>query len=104
MSRMTTSLASLSWARAAIRRAWSSEVSQISCRETGTSLASVQVFAGDRGRDRGRNEAVDRFPARRQLPDLARGHGQRLDLEEPHAVGWGLRQFVTGPCRHAETR
>src|SRR5437870_2317881 len=92
MSRMTTSLASFSWARPAMRRACSSGVSRSDLRVglNVLSLAAVEAAAGDFGCHRRRHEPVDRLPAGDPLPDLARGDGNRLDLEEEDALG--LRQ------------
>src|SRR5581483_5288507 len=89
MSRMTTSRASLSWARPAMRRACSSDVSRFRLLDgTNPSLAiaSVEPTTRDLGRDRRGNEPVDRLATRDASPDLARGHVERLDLEELDAV------------------
>src|SRR6266545_27110 len=95
MSRMTTSLASLSWARPAIRRACSSGVSRSDLRVDG------------RG-----HEPVDRLAPSNALPDLLRGDGHRLDLEEEDPLGAGkagedvveLPPGIAGTARDAQPR
>src|SRR5262249_12720767 len=92
MSRMTTSRASFSWARPAMRRACSSVVSLFGLPlGSAASLAgrpggSVEASALDRRGDRRRGGPVDRLAARDALPDLARRDRHGPDLEEEHAL------------------
>src|SRR5947199_9212925 len=69
MSRMRTSSASVSWARAAMRRACSSE-SKL--------RLSVEMVLADEGRDVRRDEAVGRLAG----PNRRRRRAVRLDFEE----------------------
>src|SRR6185503_11253042 len=92
MSRMTTSSASFSPARAAIRCASSSEVRGSLCRSVATisvyrRAASIQAELIDQLLDGGRDEAVDRLAGCDAAADLARRHGDGRDLEELDAVG-----------------
>src|SRR3954470_12696251 len=74
MSRMRTSSASFSWARAAMRCACSSE-SKL--------RLSVEMVLADEGRDGRRDEIVRRLPG----PDRRRRRPVRLDFEEMDAFG-----------------
>src|SRR5215831_13423963 len=94
MSRITTSRASFSWARPAMRRACSSDVSRFRLLrwiQASLTVAPVEPKRRDLGRDSGRNEPVDRLAARDPLANVARRHVQRLDLEEGHTV-WTLER------------
>src|SRR5438105_2071 len=91
---MTTSRASFSWARPAMRRACSSDVSRFRLRASGppASLAgradrSIEPEPLDLARDSGRDEAVDRLAAGDASADLAGRDLDGLDLEEADAVG-----------------
>src|SRR5262245_32386611 len=89
MSRITTSRASFSWTRPAMRRACSSDVSRFRLLrwiEASLAVAPVEPKRRDFGRDGSWNEPVDGLAARDPVADGARGHVQRLDLEEGHAV------------------
>src|SRR6266540_1109988 len=99
MSRITTSCASFSWARPAMRRACSSDVSVASDPFRGArSVAGSLVVEVEPERmnqlcDRRRDESVDRLSRGNPVANLARGDRQRLDLEQLDAVGPGeLRQ------------
>src|SRR3954467_4776955 len=74
MSRMSTSSASFSWARAAMRRACSSE-SKL--------RLSVEMVLADEGCDGRGDGAVRRLPC----PDRRRRRPIRLDFEEMDALG-----------------
>jgi hypothetical protein len=93
MSRITTSSASFSRARAAMRRACSREVRV--CRVLG-SLFFLQCIPGsrtvktallDESRDGGRNQPVERLFRGDTRPGIRRGGRIRLDLEEEDALG-----------------
>src|SRR5438128_1996810 len=95
---MTTSRASFSWARPAMRRACSSDVSRFRLLASGpgASLAgqavrSIEPEPLDLARDRRRDEAVDRLTACHACADIARRDLDGLDLEEADAVGPGER-------------
>src|SRR5689334_22262079 len=92
MSRITTSSASFSRARAAIRRACWSEVRVCSC----PWIACFQCIPGSRTvktslrnerRNRGRHEAVERLARRDSGSHARRGRRVRLDLVEQNAFG-----------------
>src|SRR6266540_3455382 len=111
MSRMTTSLASLDWARLAMRRACSSGFSRFGLpRRIAASLAVVQAGVGDRMLDRRRDEAFDRLAPSDPLAHLAGGDIHRLDLEEDDAVrscepcehGFELSARIARPRRDTE--
>src|SRR5438445_328095 len=119
MSRITTSLASFSWARPAMRRACSSDVSRFRLlrRATAASLAAppappIEPEPLDLGGHRRGDETVDRLATRHAVADPPRGDVDRLDLEERHPVGPGdLGQHplqpvarIAGPCRDTEPR
>src|SRR5438132_14042927 len=91
MSRMTTSCASFSWARPAIRLACSSgvSVSSVPSCSTKESLAwvSVETQRLDQVGDGRRNEPVDRLAACHAVANLARRDRNRLDLEQLDALG-----------------
>src|SRR4029079_15920966 len=91
MSRMTTSSASFSPARAAIRCASSSEVRGSLCRLVATisvyrRIAPIQAQFLDHLLDRGRHEPVDPVAGGDKAPDLARRHRHGRNLEELDAV------------------
>ncbi len=109
MSRMTTSSASFSWARAAMRRACSSGVraGSVSWRGIGRSVAAnggrqsaaVEAALLDQRRDRGRDEPVERLARGGEAADVARGGRVRLDVEEEDALR--LRAASRAPRRAA---
>src|SRR5713101_7539958 len=89
MSRITTSWASLSCARLAMRRACSRDVSVASApfRYDSQSLAvPIEPESRDQLGDGRRHEPVDRFSTADAVPDLLRRDRHRLDLEELDAV------------------
>src|SRR5690348_4361349 len=118
MSRITTSRASFSWARPAMRRACSSDVSRfrllrwIAASLAAESAAAVEPEPPDLGRDGSRNEAVDRLAAGDAGANPPRGDVERLDLEDFDAIrAFQLPQHlvqtlprVAGPGRYAELR
>src|SRR6266516_3469203 len=87
MSRMTTSCASFSWARPAIRRACSSDVKGANRSLAGALAVSVQAPRLDQLGDAGRNDVLDRLSAAHPIPEVLRRDRQRFDLEELHAFG-----------------
>src|SRR6266516_3803206 len=87
MSRMTTSFASLLWARPAMRRACWREFRVGSGPFFAASLAAVETELGDPGGDRRRHELVDRLAPRHAVAHVTGRDGQRLDLEEAHPIG-----------------
>src|SRR5438128_802061 len=108
MSRMTTSSASFSWARAAMRRACSSEV-RVPSSPFGRAgvyprSADVQPPRLDQARDRGRDELVDRLAGGHAGANLAGCVRERLDLEALDAVGSADGDGVAGARRHGEAR
>src|SRR5918911_4704303 len=113
MSRMSTSLASFSWARSAIRRACSRDFRSV-CAPRWLEIRVSPVEAGDFDfpRDGLRNQARDRLRCDDAASDLARGDVERRDLEELDAVrllelGEDVLERlarVSGPRRDAEPR
>src|SRR6266536_3190170 len=93
MSRITTSCASFSWARPAMRRACSIDVSvssdPLGCgRSVATSLGvAIEAERLDHLGDGRGNGSVDRLGTRNALADVARRDRQRLDLEELDTIG-----------------
>src|SRR2546423_13048238 len=90
MSRMTTSCASFSCARPAMRRACSSDVSVASNPSRTAKCSrllrlSIEPERLDQLRHGRRNEAVDRLAPRDAPADVARGDRQGLPLEELRA-------------------
>src|SRR6187431_299761 len=92
MSRMVTSVASLSWARPAMRCACSSGVSgspapgRRASRFEGTTVA-IEPNLLDHACDGRRDEAVDRLAAGDARSQVAGGDRDRLELEEGDAIG-----------------
>src|SRR5437763_3018482 len=82
---MTTSCASFSWARPAMRRAGSSDV-KTCAKCSRASQASIEPERLDQLRNRVRNQVVDQLAARDALANFARRDRQRLDLEELDAL------------------
>src|SRR6266566_2907964 len=96
MSSITTSSASFSRARAAIRRACSREVRVCSCPWIAFSQCipdswTVKPAGLDELCDARRNEPVERISHGRAGPDAGRRGRIRLDLEEQDALGPGER-------------
>src|SRR2546423_5545987 len=94
MSRMTTSFASFSWARPAMRRAISSGVRSVpdpflpmAPSVPPVSAILVEAAARDQLGDGRRHEAVERLAAGGARPEGAGGDRYRLNLEELHAPG-----------------
>src|SRR5476649_2884204 len=83
MSKITTLRASLSCARAAMRRACSMGVKRASVYRARVIQPVRPDDAGDLGRDVGGHVGAGREPGAK----LARGDGNRGDLEEQHALG-----------------
>src|ERR671911_2035200 len=88
---MTTSSASFSWARLAIRRACSRDVSRngsfrVSPAPSLARRPAVQTSAFDLPRYRRRNELVDGLAAGDALAELARGDRMLIDLEDLDAT------------------
>src|SRR3954462_12435875 len=96
MSRITTSSASFSWARAPIRRARSSDVKRPQC---SPKLGLIETALPNQGCHRGGHELVDRVSA----PDPGRGDRVRLDFEEVDALRPGelLEHSLQPPAREA---
>src|SRR2546427_11184353 len=92
MSRMTTSSASFSRARAAMRRACSRDVSvesdpwRVGPAQCSPGSRTVKTPFLEEACDRGRDEAVERLAGGRPGADVARGLRLRLDLEEEDAL------------------
>src|SRR5919109_2339456 len=81
MSRITTSCASFSWARPAMRRACSSDVK--TCTKCSrASWASIEPEGLNQLGNRRRHEAGDRLTVRDSCADVAGRDRQRFDLEE----------------------
>src|SRR5205807_5355505 len=96
MSRITTSSASFSRARAAMRRACSREVRVCSCPWIACSQCipdsrTVKPARLDELCDARRNEPVERISRGGTGPDVSRRGRIRLDLEEQDALGPGER-------------
>src|SRR5438105_972632 len=108
---MTTSWASFSWARPAMRRACSSEV-KTCAKCSHASSVSIEPERLDQLRDCGRHEVVDRFAACDSFADVAGRDRQRLELEKLDALRTG--EFcehsvepvagIARACRNAEAR
>src|SRR3954464_7298225 len=79
MSRMRTSSASFSWARAPIRRAKSSDVKRPQCSPQSGSIEATLLNQGGHGRGA---ELVERVAG----ANPGRGHRVRVDLEELDAL------------------
>src|SRR5581483_10234765 len=100
MSRMTTSSASFSWTRAAMRRACSREVSwessSVIANQCSPVLRTVKPTFLDQTRDGRRDELPDEPGGRcDERAHLSRRGGIRLDLEEDDPLGTGeLREHV----------
>src|SRR5579862_1514882 len=102
MSRITTLRASLSCARAAIRRACSMGVKRLSVYRARV----IQPVGPDDAGNLGRNIYTDVGAGCEPGAQLARGDRRRLDLEEEHALGaFELREhLVEALLREARPR
>src|SRR3954451_5442413 len=103
MSRMRTSSASFSWARAPIRRARSSDVKRPQCSPQSGLIEAARLDQGGDGR---RDEVVEGVAA----PDRSRGDRMWVDLEEMDALrarkllehGFQPSPWKAGPSADAE--
>src|ERR687886_795313 len=88
MSRITMSLASFSWARSAIRCAWSRDVRWSNAPQSlAIRVSPVKTSTLDFPRHRIRHQAVDRLPRPHTAPDVARRYVDGGDLEEFDPLG-----------------
>src|SRR5919108_485668 len=88
MSRITMSLASFSWARSAIRCAWSSAVRWSNApRSLEVRVSPVKTGTPDFPSDLIRNQAIDRLTGADATPDVARRHIDSRDVEELDPLG-----------------
>src|SRR3954468_8699546 len=118
MSRITTSSASFSRARAAMRRACSREVRVCSCPwiafflQCSPGLRTVKPALRDEPRDGVRDQPVERLSRSDAGADVRRGGRIRLDFEEADALrplellehGFQVGARETGPRGDSEPR